>query len=176
MLTSGSDVSALWNCNFLAPDPSRDEADMMCDGSWEDVQGELEGAASSCESYLPANNWQGLINLFGYYEAVPECEWSSARSSLTGLAGALERVEEELMSSIRFADQDYIQETKLYYDMVLGKLRRAGDLFLPGRLWFVDSGRYDEKIHVVAYMIVYVYIYIYVYIYNTKHIYNYIYK
>lgn len=119
---------------------------MMCDGSWEDVQGELEGAASSCESYLPANNWQGLINLFGYYEAVPECEWSSARSSLTGLAGALERVEEELMSSIRFADQDYIQETKLYYDMVLGKLRRAGDLFLPGRLCCVDSGRYGAKI------------------------------
>eukprot|EP00434_Breviolum_minutum_P006801 symbB.v1.2.005997.t1/scaffold276.1/size251734/19 len=122
----------------------RNAADMMCDGSWEDVQGELEGAASSCESYLPANNWQGLINLFGYYEAVPECEWSSARSSLTGLAGALERVEEELMSSIRFADQDYIQETKLYYDMVLGKLRRAGDLFLPGRLCCVDSGRYGS--------------------------------
>lgn len=135
------------NLNFFAPNPSR-EADMMCDGSWEDVQGELEGAASSCESYLPANNWQGLINLFGYYEAVPECEWSSARSSLTGLAGALERVEEELMSSIRFADQDYIQETKLYYDMVLGKLRRAGDLFLPGRLCRVDSGQ--KYVHTVA--------------------------
>jgi hypothetical protein len=34
---------------------------------------------------------------------------------------------------VRFADQDYIAETKLYYDTVLGKLRRAGDLFMPGR-------------------------------------------
>ena len=184
---------------------------MMCDGLWEDVQGELEGAAASCESYLPANCWQGLINLFGYYEAVPECEWSSARSSLGSLAVALEGVEKDLFASIRFArkvntsqqmsavsttyyycihlnrcsdkiqcislwsvrrslsnrlsnmriatsrvthafhvhrrlqpslgeealsvrfaDQDYIAETKLYYDTVLGKLRRAGDLFQPG--------------------------------------------
>ena len=74
---------------------------MMCDGSWEDVQGELEGAAASCETYLPANCWQGLINLFGYYEAVPQCEWSSARSSLGSLATALERVEKDLFASIR---------------------------------------------------------------------------
>jgi len=29
--------------------------------------------------------------------------------------------------------------------MVLGKLRRAGDLFLPGRLCCVDSGRYGAQ-------------------------------
>lgn len=122
----------------------RNAADMMCDGSWEDVQGELEGAAASCESYLPANCWQGLINLFGYYEAVPECEWSSARSSLGSLATALERVEKDLFASIRFADQDYIAETKLYYDTVLGKLRRAGDLFMPGSFYLPPDPRSDD--------------------------------
>ena len=39
----------------------------------------------------------------------------------------------------RFADQDYIAETKLYYDTVLGKLRRAGDLFMPGRSTWSDQ-------------------------------------
>lgn len=116
---------------------------MMCDGSWEDVQGELEGAAASCD-YLPATCWQGLINLFSYYEAVPECEWSSARSSLGSLASALESLEKELLGSIRFADQDYIAETKLYYDSVLGKLRRAGDLFAPGWLLEVVEICQDE--------------------------------
>eukprot|EP00438_Fugacium_kawagutii_P000815 Skav235100 [mRNA] locus=scaffold711:150069:152208:- [translate_table: standard] len=119
----------------------RNAADLMCDGSWEDVQGELEGAAASCD-YLPASCWQGLINLFSYYEAVPECEWSSARSSLGSLASALESLEKELLGSIRFADQDYIAETKLYYDSVLGKLRRAGDLFAPG--WRLELVGQDE--------------------------------
>ena len=64
---------------------------------------------------------------------MPECEWSAARNSLANLATSLERVEKELFSSIRFADQAYIQETRLYYDTIVGKLRRAGDLFLPGR-------------------------------------------
>lgn len=105
----------------------------MCDGMWEDVEGELEGAAASCESYLPSSSWRGLVDLFGYYEPVPECEWSAARNSLGSLATALEGVERDLFSSIRFADEDYIAETRLYFDTVLGKLRRAQDLFLPGQ-------------------------------------------
>ena len=80
----------------------------------------------------PRDVFRGLIDLFGYYEPVPECEWSAARNSLSNLATSLERVEKELFSSIRFADQGYIQETRLYYDTIIGKLRRAGDLFLPG--------------------------------------------
>eukprot|EP00913_Durusdinium_trenchii_P034831 g32580.t1 len=121
----------------------RNAAELMCDGMWEDVEGELEGAAASCESYLPSSSWRGLVDLFGYYEPVPECEWSAARNSLGSLATALEGVERDLFSSIRFADEDYIAETRLYFDTVLGKLRRAQDLFLPGRFYLPPDPRSD---------------------------------
>ena len=112
----------------------------MCDGLWEDVEGELEGAAASCEAYLPAGSWRGLIDLFGYYEPLPECEWPSARNSLGSLATCLERAEQELFSSIRYTQPDYRAETRLYYDTALGKLRRARDLFLPGSISDTPQG------------------------------------
>ncbi|CAJ1431745.1 unnamed protein product [Effrenium voratum] len=122
----------------------RNAADLMCEGSWEDVQGELEGAAASCDAYLPGPSWQGLVDLFSYYEAVPECEWTSAAGSLGRLADGLETAEQEIFSSIRFAEQDYIQETRLYYDTVLGKLRTARDLFLPGTFYLPPDPRSEN--------------------------------
>lgn len=86
----------------------RTAADLVLDGYWGDAWGELEVASVSCEQYLPMNACQGLIDLFGYEEPVPECAWAPASASLrnlgTRLQGFAERVSRKPVRNVRAGD------------------------------------------------------------------------
>lgn len=74
----------------------RTAADLVLDGYWGDAWGELEVASVSCEQYLPMNACQGLIDLFGYEEPVPECAWAPASASLRTLGMRLQGFAEKV--------------------------------------------------------------------------------
>lgn len=86
----------------------RTAADLVLDGYWGDAWGELEVMSASCEQYFPLRACQGLIDLFGYEEPVPECGWPAASASLWNLGARLqsfaEKVSSKPMLNVRAGD------------------------------------------------------------------------
>lgn len=74
----------------------RNAADAILDDDWPSAWGELDVAAASCEAYLPSPAFQGLVDLFGYTEPVPSCEWRAASQSLLSLGTYLRMAAERV--------------------------------------------------------------------------------
>jgi len=84
----------------------RNAADSMCDGDWESVQGELEAASVSGTDYIPEECFEGLVNLFSYYEPVPQCEWQAASASLRSLSSNIAYIAPLLLRSTTGQNRD----------------------------------------------------------------------
>lgn len=102
---------------------------MLLDGDWESVQGELESASVSCPDFLPEECFQGVVDLFGYTEPAPSCEWLNAKASLRFLG---DQLDSETLNILRGLSGMQREEVELSLLAVTEKLRKAARLFEPG--------------------------------------------
>ncbi|CAE8623823.1 unnamed protein product [Polarella glacialis] len=130
---------ALTNCALAL----RNAADTILDGDWESAMGELETAAVSCEGYLPSDNFQGLIDLFGYEVPVPKCEWVSASASLGQLSGSLAQASRWVVDKSRdvLVGSTSTQEASDGMQRASDILRRAMRLFVAGDFYTPEDPR-----------------------------------
>jgi len=119
----------------------RNAADMMLDGDWENVQGELESASVSAMDYLPEECFTGLVDLFGYTEPMPVIEWGNARDSLLSLSATLRAQRVEIMRNLEGL---YRSETEASLVVVAESLQKASGLFTAGGFYMPDDPRSDE--------------------------------
>lgn len=107
----------------------RNSGDLLMDGDWEFVAGELETAAVSCERYLPPEAFQGLVDLFSYEEPAPECEWRAAKRSVAYLGRCIEAKAPEILGKM---DGAFQEESETALAVCVEALIYAMDIFEPG--------------------------------------------
>jgi len=116
----------------------RNAADSMCDGDWESVQGELEAASVSGTDYIPEECFEGLVNLFSYYEPVPQCEWQAASASLRSLSSNIAYIAPLLLRSTTGQNRD---DASAALSTAVEVLNKAMRLFEPGSFYMPPDPR-----------------------------------
>uniref|UniRef100_A0A7S1QGP2 J domain-containing protein n=1 Tax=Alexandrium catenella TaxID=2925 RepID=A0A7S1QGP2_ALECA len=114
---------------------------MMLEGNWEDVSGELETAAVSCDTFVPYDAFEGIVNLFSYYEPLPAWEWMSARNSLLFLSKSIRKSQ---MDMLRNLDGPYRMETSRSIDFMVERLEKASKMFEPGGFYMPPKDPRDK--------------------------------
>lgn len=119
----------------------RNAADLMIEDDFDYVQGELESASVSAVDFIPEECFTGLVDLFGYTEPVPFCEWANAQNSLLSLSYTLRESKVEILRNLEGLVR---QETEASITVVAESLQKASALFTPGGFYMPDDPRTPE--------------------------------